>query len=287
MHSSRLFHIKTADGRVLSGMIHGPEEGQPVLFIAGAATSKLMTFGDELLSSVNLCMVTMDRAGIGDSTPDPTRTLASTAADYQSFLSAVLSGYGGPVPVVANSQGAVFGLALAQAGGAHNLTLVSPADEIAYPPIKAMLPPEATQLSELAQAHPEKAAEILASFSPQAMEDLVMNGSSPEDAAFYRTEPFLSLYRRSLAEGFENSGAGYVQDTLIAMRPWDISFDAIACPVHILFGARDLTHSPDHGETLTARIPGASRKVFSNAGGALLWTHAQEILGTAVGTPLR
>lgn len=104
------------------------------------------------------------------------------------------------------------------------------------------------------------------------------SGSGPEDAAFYRSEPFLSLYRRSLEEGFNNGGAGYVRDTLIAMRTWDLDLDAITCPVQVLFGAGDLTHSPDHGETLTGRIPGATRKVFPEAGGALLWTHAREIL---------
>lgn len=133
-------------------------------------------------------------------------------------------------------------------------------------------------LSNLAQTKPEEATAILAGFSARAMEEMVMSGSAPEDAAFYGREPFLSLYRRSLEEGFNNGGAGYVRDTLIATRTWDLDLDAITCPVQVLFGADDLTRSPDHGETLAGRIPGATRKAFPDAGGALLWTHAREIL---------
>ncbi|KAB1646242.1 alpha/beta hydrolase [Pseudoclavibacter sp. CFCC 14310] len=278
MQNERQQQAVTADGRVLSGTSYGPAGGRPVLFVAGAATSKLMTFGSDLLSTLNLQLLTMDRPGIGGSTPDPTRTLASTAADYLVFVSAVLGEQTGKVAVVANSQGAVFGLALACAGGADGLTLVSPADEIAHPRIHAMLPREATMLSDLAQTKPEEAAAILAGFSAHAMEEMVMSGSGPEDAGFYRREPFVSLYRRSLEEGFNNGGAGYVRDTLIAMRTWDLDLDAIDCTVQVLFGAGDITHSPDHGETLTGRIPGATRRVFPDAGGALLWTHAREIL---------
>lgn len=278
MQSEQQHRVITADGRVLSGTSYGPAEGRPVLFIAGAATSKLMTFGSDLLSTLNVQMLTMDRPGIGESTPDPDRTLASTATDYQVFVSAVLGDHSRRVAVVANSQGAVFGLAFALASGAESLTLVSPADEIAHPLIRAMLPPDATMLSDLAQTKPEEATAILAGFSARAMEEMVLSGSGAEDAAFYRREPFLSLYRRSLEEGFNNGGAGYVRDTLIAMRPWDLDLDAIACPVQVLFGAGDLTHSPDHGETLAGRIPGATRIVFPDAGGALLWTHARKIL---------
>lgn len=278
----RQHQVTSDDGRTLSGLSHGPEDGRPVLFIAGAATSKLMTFGSELLAPLNLRMLTMDRPGLGESTPDHDRTLVSTALDYRAFVSAVLGEPEGAVAVVANSQGAVFGLGLALAGGARSLTLVSPADEVAHPHIHAMLPPEATMLADLARTDAEEAATLLGAFSARAMEEMVMSGSAPEDVAFYRSEPFLSLYRSSLEEGFNNDGVGYVRDTLIAVQPWNVDLAAITCPVQILFGARDLTHSPDHGKTLTSRIPGAARKVFRDAGGALLWTHAQEVLGTAL-----
>lgn len=282
MQYEREIQAVTADGRVLSGFSFGPSEGRPILFIAGAATGKSMVFGEDFLADMKLRIITMDRPGIGDSTPDPARTLASTAADYQSFLAAALGEDSASVAVVANSQGSVFALKLASISSIASLTLVSPADELAHPTIHDMLPPEATALADLAQSSPDEAAAILGSFSADAMETMVLSGSNADDAAYYQSEPFLSRYRRGLAEGFMHDGVGYVTDTLIAMRTWPIDFDAISCPVRVMFGAGDLSHSPDHGETLSSRIPRATRTVFADAGGALLWTHAQKVLEAAM-----
>lgn len=59
-------------------------------------------------------------------------------------------------------------------------------------------------------------------------------------------------------------------------------FDAAALParVHLLVGAHDASpvHSPDRGEHLAARLPGATREVLADAGGTLLWTHAAAVL---------
>ncbi|MFD2466047.1 alpha/beta fold hydrolase [Amycolatopsis silviterrae] len=267
---------KTSDGRILAGASFGPLDGRPVLFVAGAATGRSMRFAEDLLDEAGVRLLTMDRPGIGKSTVDPQRTLASTAADYRTFAESATGE--SAIPVVANSQGGVFGLAAAQAGWVSRLVLVSPADELAYSAIAAMLPAEATQLAVLAREDPQAAADVLRTFTAESMEAMVLNGAHESDRAFYTSPDFHPLYRRSLAEGFANDGAGYVCDTLIAMRPWELRFAEIPTPVMILFGAHDLGHSPDHGATLTRRIPGARREVVPGAGGALLWTHSGEVL---------
>src|SRR5690606_36793939 len=196
---------------------------------------------------------TLGRPGMGGSDVHPERTLASTAADYRAFVTGVL-GAGVTLPVVANSQGSVFGLAAAAAGWVSRLVLVSPADEVAHPDVQAQVPEDAARLAQLAADDPDEAARILGAFTADAMAEL-------------------PLYRRSLAEGFANDGAGYVRDTLIAMQPWPLRLGDVRCPVTILFGARDRSHSPDHGRTLADRIPDAVRQIVPDAGGALLWTH--------------
>ncbi|KKI18423.1 MULTISPECIES: alpha/beta fold hydrolase [unclassified Leucobacter] len=273
-----LLSVRTPDGRVLAGASFGPADGEPVLFIAGAATGRSMAFGEDLLEALGVRLLTMDRPGMGASDADTGRTLASTVDDYREFVSAALGNADARVPVVANSQGGVFGLGAAAAGWATRLVLVSPADELAHPAIRAILPAEATGLADLAQQDPAAAAEVLAGFDAEAMEQMVLSGSGPEDRAFYAAPAFLERYRSALAEGFANEGAGYIRDTLIAMRAWNLPFDRIGVPVSVLFGAKDLTHSPDHGEVLASRIPGARRIVFADAGGALLWTHARAAL---------
>lgn len=271
------------DGRTLDGMAYGPADGEPLLFIAGAATGKAMRFGEDLLADTNTLLLTMSRPGMAGSDTAPGRTLASTSADYRAFVEALLGESGTPIPVVANSQGAVFGLRAALDGWVSRLVLVSPADEIADPRIRALLPPEATQLSDLACHDPADASTLLRGFSAEAMEEMVLAGADPSDRAVYRHPPFQRLYREALRQGFANDGAGYVADTLIAMRPWGLALEAIDVPVTVLFGERDTGHSPDHGGILTDRIPGARRRVLPDAGGALLWTHSAEVLAVAKG----
>lgn len=275
--------VTAPDGRLLAGSCTGPVDGRPVLFVAGAATGRSMVFGAELLAEKGIRLLTMDRPGIGSSTPDPARTIASTAADYRAFVDGVLGAFDASVPVVANSQGGVFALALALSGGASRLVLVSPADELAHPAVHAQLPAEATALADLALNDRDAAETVLAGFDAAGMEAMVLGGSDDEDRAFYTAPGFLDRYRRALAEGFANAGQGYVRDTVLAMRPWALPLDEVACPVTVLFGARDRVHSPDLGATLAGRMPHAARTVIPEAGGALLWTHAAQVLDLAVG----
>lgn len=277
--------MPTASGRVLTGTLSGPADGQVVLFVAGAATGRSMSFGTELLDELEVRLLTMDRPGMGGSTPDGARTIASTADDYRVLASAVLGHPATGVPVVANSQGSVFGLAIGLAGWASGLVLVSPADEIAHPAIHAMLPAEATALADLAGSAPEDARQVLSQFDAAAMENMVLAGSGDADQAFYSAPAFRDVYRAALHEGFANDGAGYVEDTLLAMRPWGLDLGALTCPVSMLFGADDRSHSPDLGATLASRIPACERDVVPDAGGALLWTHADLVLDRARRAP--
>jgi pimeloyl-ACP methyl ester carboxylesterase len=282
MIQSSSLRVTTADGRTLSGRSFGPTDGTPILFIAGAATGKSMSFGDELLGRFNVRLLTMDRPGIGDSSGYETRTLDSTSNDYRVFVEQTLGIRGVSIPVIANSQGGVFGLSAALHGWVSRLVLASPADEISNPTIHTMLPHEATQLADIACSDPEQAANILATFTPQGMETMVINGSHPSDQAFYQQPAFLARYRKTLEEGFAQDGKGYVTDTLIAMRPWNLKLTDIHIPTTILYGAHDRSHSPDKTATLTSRIPAAKRVVIDDAGGALLWTHSEQVLRAAL-----
>jgi pimeloyl-ACP methyl ester carboxylesterase len=252
-----------------------------VLFVAGAGTGSAMHFGEGLLAGAGVRLLTMDRPGMGGSTPAPGRSAASTARDYTAFAAAV--GGEAPVPVVANSQGALFGLALAAAGAAAPLVLVSPADEVAHPAVAAALPEHARSLAELARLRPDAARETFRGITASAMEAMVRDGALPVDRAVYDRPDFLTRYRAALEEGFARDGAGYVEDTLLAMRPWEVDLAAVEVPVTVLVGSLDTAHSPDLARTLTARIPGARRRVVAGAGGALLWSRPDLVLDAAAG----
>ena len=104
--------LALADGRTLAHRAYGPAGGAPLVFVPGAASGSLMRFGEELLDGRGLRLLGVDRPGLGSSDADEGKTLASVGDDLHR-LAATL---GGPVPVVANSQGAPFALAATLAG---------------------------------------------------------------------------------------------------------------------------------------------------------------------------
>lgn len=279
------FSVRRPSGRSLTGLVHGPVQGTPVLFIAGAGTGKSMVFGEDLLDTRGIRLITMDRPGMGGSDPDPARTPASTADDYRAFTAAVIGEPYPEVPIIANSQGALFGLAAAAQGWAKTLVLASPADEVAHPSVREMLPDAARVLPDLAQTAPDAARDLLRSFTPHAMRAMVLDGSTAQDRAVYTAPDFDALYQTALAEGFAGDGSGYIADTLMASTRWPIDLATITTPTSVLFGVNDRVHSPDHGALLTTRLARAHRTVIDDAGGALLWTHAGLVLDTALKQP--
>jgi pimeloyl-ACP methyl ester carboxylesterase len=267
-------------GRPLGWAEWGPEDGVPVLFCPGAGTGRRLGFGAGAVGDLGVRLISLDRPGLGASGPLPGRTFADFAEDVRAFAAG--RGLGRPA-MVGNSQGAPFALACAERGVVAALAVVSGADEVAEPRFDGVLPEELRRLVRTAVADPAAAERIFASFTPRAMWDMVMAGSPECDLAVYRQPAFAAAYRRALEEGFARGAGGYARDTALAMGRWrahGLDPSRIAVPVDLWYGEEDTGHSPDRGAGLAARVPGAVRHVVPGIGGAVLWTHAGEILRT-------
>ncbi|MFJ7491998.1 alpha/beta fold hydrolase [Streptomyces sp. NPDC097727] len=265
-------------GRRLGWAEWGPVDGVPVLLSPGAATSRHLGFGGEAVDGLGVRLISLDRPGLGASSPRPGRTFRDFADDVRAF--AALRGLGRPL-MVGNSQGAPFALACAAAGVVGALAVVSGADEVAAPRFADALPDDLRGLVDLAVSDPAAAEKVFAGFTAQAMWDMVMSGSPECDLAVYQQPAFAAAYRRALDEAFaQGAAAGYARDTVLAMGRWDIGLSDIAVPVDLWYGEKDTSHSPDRGAGLAARIPGAVRHLVPDAGGAVLWTHAEQVLST-------
>jgi pimeloyl-ACP methyl ester carboxylesterase len=273
----RLGHSTLADGRRLAWAEWGSPRGTPVVLCPGAAISRHLGISARAVAALGVRLISVDRPGLGASTPAPGRTLADFAADVGELVE--LRGLGRPA-LIGNSQGAPFALACAAAGIARALALVSASDEVAAPEFRSALPPHLRDLLDLVATDTDGATAVLRRFDADAMWDLVMTGAPPCDRAVYCTRSFERAYRTALREGFAQGPEGYVHDTLLAMSRWPIPLPNIGIPVDVWYGEEDVSHSPDNGATLTGRIPGAHRHVIPGIGGALLWTHARSILDT-------
>jgi pimeloyl-ACP methyl ester carboxylesterase len=272
---ARLGESELPDGRLLGWAEWGPSDGFPVLLCPGAATSRWLGLGADAVAALRVRLVSVDRPGLGVSTPAPGRMFGDFADDIRHLVA--LRGQGRPA-VIGNSQGAPFALACAVEGVAGALALVSGADEVAAPEFADVLPVELRGLVDKIASDPAGAEEILAGFTADAMWSMVTNESAEADLAVYQDAVFESAYRQALDEGFAQGPAGYARDTVLAMGQWPFNLAMINVPVDIWYGEQDSGHSPDNGAMLAARIPGARRHVVPGIGGAVLWTHAKPIL---------
>lgn len=263
------------DDRRVAFTAYGPDSGMPVLFIAGAGCGRLMRFGEQHLKNHHVRLISVDRPGIGASGPDPDKTFDSVAADLAAVIDTVA---GVPVPVVANSQGAPFALALAETGRIDGLVLVSPIDDLGYPPVTALLTPPHREFVTAIAADPDGAEHDLSGYTATALFDMIMTDYPVSDRVVYDDPGFRTMLRAALVDGFAQGPAGYARDTVLATTPWPAHLLTPATDVQLLFGSDDTVHSPDLGITLACRIPGASRTVVDGVGGALLWAYPDLVL---------
>ncbi|WP_327152033.1 alpha/beta fold hydrolase [Nocardia sp. NBC_01329] len=214
----------------------------------------------------------MERPGLGSSTWVPGRTLLDWAEDVRQLDLAELA-------TVGFSQGAPFALACAARGLTSAVAIVSGGDELAHP--ESALPPDVRQLVDSVAADPAGAEVEFASFgNAETLWRLSIDGSPEVDREIYLQPQFAKAFRRALEAGFAQGSAGYAHDTVLHFARWPFRVEDLTSRVHLWYGGLDgnPTHSPDHGATLAARIPNVVRHYLPDAGGALLWTNAREIL---------
>ena len=164
--------------------------------------------------------------------------------------------------------------------------VVSGTDELAHPSCTAALPAEVAAMIDAVRTDPAAAERVFAGYGDaDGMWQRILAMSGPADRAVYTDPAFERAYRHAMAEALVPGPAGYARDTVLASSRWPFDPADIRVPVDLWYGVADTSpvHSPDLGETLARRIPAARRHVVADAGGALLWTHADEILRTLLG----
>lgn len=212
----------------------------------------------------DLPTIALSRAGYGESTRLPNRTVADAARDLGRLLesleidSAVVVGWSG--------------------GGAHTLASaallsnrVRAASVIAGTAPRAALGEAWTEgmgeanieefalvdAGELAlRAFMEREThEILRATGMQIVEAMASLLSPSDVSAF--TEAVGDEMAATMREGLHNGVDGWVDDDFALLRPWGFDLADIDVPVAVWFGDADLMVPPAHGQWLADNVPGA------------------------------
>jgi pimeloyl-ACP methyl ester carboxylesterase len=273
--------VTTPDGRTLAVEDAGDPDGRPVLVHAGTPGGRRL-YGPRTLADAGrrqLRLISYDRPGYGDSTPQPGRSMADCAGDVRVICAAL-----------GIRRLAMWGLS---GGGPHVLACA------------ALLPDLVTAVASLASLAPYDAEGLdwLAGFSDEAVEEvrLTLTDQTAARALFQQdrdemlavppaqaarnmlartpgadlallTDEAISM-RQALAPGIE----GTWDDCVAQLTPWGFDVAQIPVPVLLLHGGRDSAVPFSHGEWLASHIPGAETWFFPGEGHALRERHIEDV----------
>jgi pimeloyl-ACP methyl ester carboxylesterase len=268
--------IKTGlpDERILDVSIDGPEDAVPLLFHNGTPSSRqLYDPFVEAASQRGLRMVSFSRAGYGNSTRNPGRSVADVVHD----VAAILDQLGAHRYSTLGWSG----------GGPHALACAAllPDRLIGAATVGCLAPYEAKGLNWMAgmgrenvesfraaltgdtalRTFLERAASWAANATPDqiaaSLGDLVSDADrsaiSGESAAW-----LADVFRESVRNGIW----GWYDDEVAFVRPWGFHVRNINVPVAIWQGAQDRTTPFAHGEWLASHIPGVHPHLLPNHG---------------------
>jgi pimeloyl-ACP methyl ester carboxylesterase len=269
----RELDVTLRDGRTLHVFDGGDPDGRAMVEHHGTPGSGLGFPSDlELARERGLRSIRYDRAGYGESTPNPGRSVADVVPDIEDVLDALgveryvsLGGSGGcphsfacgalsercvaAAAIAAPTPYPADGLDWLEGQGEQNLAEWAAALE-GPEALEAFLEGEAAQMRA---ASPEQIKDVMASLLP------------PVDAAVLtgeRAEHWKRSSDRSLLQGV----AGWRDDDLAFMHPWGFELEEIRVPTLLWQGVQDKMVPVAHARWLAERIPGVETHISEEDG---------------------
>jgi len=263
------FTIQLADGRTLEAVDEGDPDGTVVVFHHGSpgAAVPFEPF-DRAAAERGIRLVTISRAGFGDSSRDEGRSVASAAGDAapradhlgaERVLTMGWSG-GGPhalacaalLPDRVQAAATIAGVAPYDAQGLDWTAGMGEDNQIEYP-LAARDPDELLRWMQ-----PQ--AEALAVVEPDAIVAELRTVISEVDEAEV-DGAFGELLAASFRRAFANGPWGWYDDDLAFVRPWGFELSSIGVPVSVWQGQQDLMVPFAHGQWLIEHVPTARSRL--------------------------
>jgi pimeloyl-ACP methyl ester carboxylesterase len=266
---SRELLIGASDGRTLEAVEEGDPDGTLVVFHHGSpgAAVPFERFG-RAAAERGIRLVTISRAGFGDSSRDEGRSVASAAGDAaalaghlgaERFLTMGWSG-GGPhalacaalLPDRVGAAATIAGVAPYDAQGLDWTAGMGENNQIEYP-LAARDPDE---LLRWMRPH----VEALSAIEPNEIVSELRSLISEVDEAEV-TGALGELMATSFHRAFRAGPWGWFDDDLAFVRPWGFELSSIGVPVSVWQGQQDLMVPFAHGQWLIEHVPTARSRL--------------------------
>jgi pimeloyl-ACP methyl ester carboxylesterase len=282
--------VTLRDGRRMAYAEWGRPDGRPVVLFHGMPGSRLLCPDEDETERAGVRLITIDRPGYGNSSPNPGRTLLSWVSDYVEW--AALVGLP-PCPIVGWSSGGPYALAVA----AHRPDCVTSVGLAASPaPLDEVpsewdgLPAEVRSLTKLLRRDAPAALEGINArcqwfatdwetiFEPASTSSSTgVNVADPDDALLADRdilEPSLAEMREAARQGT----AGYVEDWIAESLPWCFSPAEVTHDVRIWWGDGDQLVRGACAEYFARAIKQSTLTVLAGEGHLFPYRHWREVL---------
>jgi pimeloyl-ACP methyl ester carboxylesterase len=272
--------VHTADGRVLAVEETGDPAGRPVLVHGGTPNSRhLYSPHASDAAERGLRLISYDRPGYGESSPQPGRTVADCAADVRAICAdlgidrLVTWGISGGGPHVLACAALLPDLVCAAA----SLASLAPfdADGLDYFAGMGQENVDDTRLfladEAEARAKTEKDREEFLAAAPDDIATGMATLLTPTDAAVLTGE-LAKFLTSSMQDGLAPGAQGWWEDTCMIL-PWGFDLAEISVPVLLLHGKHDMFVPFGHGEWLAAHIPGVEARLSEDDGHLTLFQY--------------
>jgi pimeloyl-ACP methyl ester carboxylesterase len=272
--------VRTSDGRVVTFSDIGERDAPPVFFSPGFMGCRLTG-----RPASGARTITLDRPGIGGSTPQPNRTLLTWPHDVARVADALGLDH---FAVLGHSAGGPYALACAHLLG-ERVTAVGVACGFApfdrAEATEGMTPRMAKAVPGLRRA-PWLARAAAAGLPRQYRRDpgrafqRQFGRDLPEcDRAALADvgarQPLLDAAVEAVRQG---PGPLATEMQLLFARPWGFRLDAVKTPARLWYGADDTLTPVQMGRRLASELPDADLTIFPGEGHMAAFTHWQDII---------
>jgi pimeloyl-ACP methyl ester carboxylesterase len=252
----------------------GPAAGRALLWFHGTpgARRQIAPQARELAHERGVRIVSVERPGVGESTPHAYEALVDFAADVERLCDALgierfgvagLSG-GGPYALACAHEMPERVVAAAVLGGVAPAVGPDAAPGGASGLIRAFAPLMGRARRPLGNAL-RSLVRLLEPLADQAV-DLFARGMPPGDQRIFEDPAMRDMFKEDLILGGRRNMQAICLDVALFARHWGFALEHLAVPVHLWYGDGDIIVPLHHGEHLARRIPGARLRIRPGEG---------------------